>query len=691
MQENFPAMKHESVRGRGGQSLQILHRSLPGFLRKKSHIEPGEIGALSLREGIVPHNFGHFPGGAQEDGHRKTEFAMNSLPDLPFERALRPRGRVEDDIAALDVGSGVGEAEAFEQSAQPLHGNGFLPAHIDSPQQRNPNRHGARLARGEAPLKPPNRLVSPDVNWRDGLVPDTLNRRLGLFQLLTISVGGIIGSAWLFAPLFAAQAAGPGALLSWLISGGAAFLLALVYAELGAAFPVAGGLARFSYFSHGNLAGFIAGAACWLGYVAIAPIEVQAMIRYLSDDAPWMMGANGSLSYPGIAAAALLLLAMSAINLLGVQWFGEANKYVTIWKMIIPVLIPVVLLFHAMHPENFTAAGGFLPYGWNGVFAAVSTGGTMFAMLGFRTAIEMAGESRNPQRDLPFALAGSVLITVAIYLLIQIGFLGALPSKSLAHGWAGLSSHVQAGPFVELAAAAGLIWLVRLIFADSVVSPAGCGLVFSGAAARLSYAMAKNGQLPSSFGRLNGKGVPAYAIWVNFLVGLVFFAPSQTWQTIVSFISSIQILSLAFGPPSLLALRRTAPAAARPFRVPAAGLFCSAAFAIANIIVYWCGWETNRVSLGLLAAFGIFFVAAKRLTAPREPLDLSGLAWLLPYGAGLAALSALGNYGSGARVLPAGWDLAMVAAFSLAILALSIRASMPRLPAEAERGDGVRI
>ena len=102
----------------------------------------------------------------------------------------------------------------------------------------------------------------------------------------------------------------------------------LVYAELGAAFPVAGGLARFSYFSHGNLAGFVAGIACWLGYLAIAPIEVQAMVRYLSDGLPWLLAGDGSrsLSAAGVALSTLLLLAMSAVNLLGVQWLGESNN-----------------------------------------------------------------------------------------------------------------------------------------------------------------------------------------------------------------------------------------------------------------------------------------------------------------------------------------------------------------------------
>ena len=106
-----------------------------------------------------------------------------------------------------------------------------------------------------------------------------LERRLGPIPMLAISVGAIIGGAWRFAPLFAAEVACPAAILSWGISIGLALLLAIVYAELVAAFPVAGGLVRFSYFSHGKLSGFLAGIACWLGHVATAPIEVRAMVR----------------------------------------------------------------------------------------------------------------------------------------------------------------------------------------------------------------------------------------------------------------------------------------------------------------------------------------------------------------------------------------------------------------------------
>lgn len=508
----------------------------------------------------------------------------------------------------------------------------------------------------------------------------SLERRLGLLPLLAISVGGIIGSAWLFAPLYAAQMAGPAAIFAWVIAIVVALLLALVYAELGAAFPVAGGLARFSYFSHGNVTGFVAGISCWLGYVAIAPIEVQAMVRYLADAWPWLMTSpdSGIFSPAGVGVASVLLLLMSAVNLMGVQWFGESNKYITLWKIVVPVSIPLSLMMVSFNRDNFFQQGGFFPEGWNGVFAAVATGGVMFAMLGFRAAIEMAGEAKNPQRDLPLATVGSVLITGAIYIFIQVGFLGALSPSSLENGWSHLASHVAAGPLVELATAAGLVWLVRVIYIDSVISPGGSGLVFCAASARLPYAMAQNGQLPSVLALLNRKGIPHIAVGINFLVGLLFLAPWQTWQTIVSFISSIQILSLAFGPLALVALRRSAPHVSRPFRLPAADVVCALAFFSANAIIYWCGWETNRVSLSIVAAGAILFLGVKKWAAPKERLDFIGLGWLIPYGLGLFLISALGNYGKGFALLPVGYDLVALGLFSLAILWLSLHSHNAR-------------
>src|SRR5436853_217861 len=113
--------------------------------------------------------------------------------------------------------------------------------------------------------------------------PAGLRRSVGFYGLMFVSLGSIIGSGWLLGALNAAQVAGPASVLSWILAACMLALLALTYAELGAAYPVAGGSARFPYYSHGPIAGFTAGWASWLQAVFIAPIEVLAAITYVNS------------------------------------------------------------------------------------------------------------------------------------------------------------------------------------------------------------------------------------------------------------------------------------------------------------------------------------------------------------------------------------------------------------------------
>src|SRR5882757_6778032 len=113
--------------------------------------------------------------------------------------------------------------------------------------------------------------------------PSGLKRSVGFYGLMFVSLGSIIGSGWLLGALNAAQAAGPASVLSWILAACMLALLALAYAELGAAYPVAGGSGRFPYYSHGPIAGFTAGWASWLQAVFIAPIEVLAAITYVNS------------------------------------------------------------------------------------------------------------------------------------------------------------------------------------------------------------------------------------------------------------------------------------------------------------------------------------------------------------------------------------------------------------------------
>src|SRR3954471_6762882 len=113
--------------------------------------------------------------------------------------------------------------------------------------------------------------------------PGHLKRSVGFYGLMFVSLGSIIGSGWLLGALNAAEVAGPASVLSWMLAAFMLTLLALTYAELGAAYPVAGGSGRFPYYSHGPIAGFTAGWAAWLQAVFIAPIEVLAAITYVNS------------------------------------------------------------------------------------------------------------------------------------------------------------------------------------------------------------------------------------------------------------------------------------------------------------------------------------------------------------------------------------------------------------------------
>src|SRR2546422_9978008 len=113
--------------------------------------------------------------------------------------------------------------------------------------------------------------------------PAGLRRSVGFYGLMFVSLGSIIGSGWLLGALNAAQVAGPASILSWVLAACMLSLLALTYAELGATYPVGGGAARFPYYSHGPIAGFMAGWASWLQAVFGAPIEGLAAITYVNS------------------------------------------------------------------------------------------------------------------------------------------------------------------------------------------------------------------------------------------------------------------------------------------------------------------------------------------------------------------------------------------------------------------------
>ncbi|MDF1796388.1 MAG: APC family permease [Coxiellaceae bacterium] len=498
----------------------------------------------------------------------------------------------------------------------------------------------------------------------------TLRKDLSRFALLFASVGGIVGSGWLLGPFYTAKVAGPAAILSWAIGGLLMMVIAFTFAELSTSYPVAGGMVRFAQFSHGVFTSFTMAWISWLAAVMVAPIETMAAIQYAGNYFPLLvhsMDGHTSLTGMGIVVAGALMLLMCIINCFAVKIFAKSNSVIVSWKLLIPIITCIALAAHHFDSSNFTQHGGFIPLGWHGVLQALPTAGVIFSFIGYSPAIQLAGEARNPARAVPFAIIGSLLIAIVLYVIIETVFIGALPSSSIAHGWANLAYAGDAGPIAGLVSALGVVWLMRLIYIDAFISPAGTAFIYTASTARINIAMSQNGYMPEVLQKINSHGSPVWAIGINFIVGLIFFLPFPGWQSMVSFIVSCFVLAYAIGPISCAVLRHIAPDVKRPFKVPCVRSFCLVAFIICNLIVYWTGWGVVwKMMITILIGYGLLTIEHHYSGKVKE-LDMMKGAWIFPYLIGLSIISYIGDFGGGRQWLAFGWDFLVIAIFSAAI------------------------
>jgi amino acid transporter len=516
--------------------------------------------------------------------------------------------------------------------------------------------------------------------------PGKLRRSVGFYGLMFVSLGSIIGSGWLLGALTAAETAGPASILSWVLAAAMLTVLALVYAELGAAYPVAGGTGRFPYFSHGPLAGFSAGWFSWLQAVAIAPIEVLAAITYVNsiskvnEHFPMLhpVGDQLVLNTRGLVVATLLLALFTAINLAGAKFMSDSNAIVVIWKTAVPLLAIIVVTSLSFHPSNFTAGGGFAPHGIHGVFAALPAG-VVFALQGFEQAVQLAGEARNPQKDLSRAIIVAMMIGALLYILLQVSFIGAVDPANVAHSWDRPLGENPSdyGAWYTLALAVGATWLAVVLIIDAVVSPAGTGIVYVGTTARLSYALGEEAEMPGVLSKVDNRGVPVVSIIVAAVVGWIMFLPFPSWQSLVVLVTGATAIMYAFAPVSLASLHLRDRDRPRPYRMPAPKVLLPTAFVSANLIVYWGGFEyTWKLAAALILGLILFGIGSQIAHTNALGMVRSAV-WIGPWLIGSVIIGALGRYGTGSHnVLPEWWDLVVVIVFSLAIFYWAVALTM---------------
>src|ERR1051326_1127093 len=505
-----------------------------------------------------------------------------------------------------------------------------------------------------------------------------LRRSVGFYGLTFISLGSIIGSGWLLGALNAAKVAGPASIISWILAAGMLSLLALAYAELGATYPVAGGAARFPYYSHGPIAGFAAGRAACLQAVFIAPIEVLAVITYVNS-VGWfnqhfnMLNVTGAkaglLNGSGLAVAVILMLLFTTMNLAGAKFLSDSNVVIVIWKTLVPVLAIAVVASLQFNPSNFHAGGGFMPFKFHGVFAAL-TGGVVFALQGFEQAVQLAGEARNPKKDVARAILSAMAIGALLYSLLQVAMIGGLDPRNLVHGWAQPlgTDPSDYGAWYTVALAVGAGWLAKVILIDAVISPGGTGIVYVATSARLSYALGEERELPSVLTHTNKRGVPVASIILSTIIGFLAFGPFKSWAALVNVITAATAIMYAFAPVSLAALHKIDPDRVSTYRVPQPRLLLPAAFCSANLIIYWGGFDTTWKPVCAVAAGLMLFAVGAWRRQTGALRTFRNAFWIAPWLAGQVLIGWLGRYGAGARSLIPNWlDIAIVLVFALTL------------------------
>jgi amino acid transporter len=518
-----------------------------------------------------------------------------------------------------------------------------------------------------------------------------LRREIGLIGATWASVTSIIGSGWLFGSWKAAYSTGTAALLAWLIGGVMIIILALVHAELGGMYPVSGGTARFPHFAFGSIAGISFGFFSWVQAVTVAPIECFAVMQYLAYYWHGLFDTtNGEVTGAGFALSIALMAIFTAVNFLAMRLFNRVNSAITWWKVAIPVLA-IIVLFTQFHTANFNAHGGFLPFGTKAMFAAIPGAGIVFAYLGFEQADQLAGEIKDPQRNLPRAIIFAILMCTVIYILLQLVFIGALKPSTLSHGWAALKTNtgLELGPLAFIAGAAALGWFATILRIDAVISPSGTGLVYQTSTSRVGYGLARNRYYPQIFAKVDRNGVPWISLILAFLLGLVFLLPFPSWSALVNLVTGASVLMYAGAPLSLGAFRGRLPEANRPYRMPGAVVLSPLAFIVASMLIYWSGfltvWKLGVVLVIGYVLIGIFMAFDKE----RPPLDWRSALWLPVYLIGMGIISWQGQFSGGAVAPPVNtnhipfWaDMGIVAGFSLLIYIWAMFSKLPKAEME---------
>jgi amino acid transporter len=482
-----------------------------------------------------------------------------------------------------------------------------------------------------------------------------LKRDVGLFTLVALGVGSIIGSGMFAMPAVMGSVAGPALILAVILTGGVTTLLAIAYAELGSAFPLTGGPYALPRLALGDVGGFVIGWGYFLyafvGTAAIIDIFVTYLQFYLPGlTIPFVPGLLFGTTYrqlhiPTLAAgqtltpwgtliAVVALWVFTAINVAGVKWGGLYSVVTTIGK-IIPLLLFAVVGLAFLNFKNF---GSFMGYGWTGVTLAMAF--EFWAFTGFESIVIPTEEVKNPGRTIPRAMLITMGIIIALYVFISFAFTGMINWAGLGlktGDWSGIGN--LSSPLANVAQGLGLPILAAIATIGAILATAGCGGDWVLLQGRIPFAMAQDRLFWSPMGKVHPRyGTPYLSLIFASVLTMIVMILIPSFPAVALIASITALVPYAAAALSVPIMRKTSPDTPRPFKLPIPRIITGLGFILATLLVYWASWPWTLVGgILMLIGFPLF------LLVRTHKLELKRNAWLWVYIIGILMISYLGD------------------------------------------------
>ena len=367
--------------------------------------------------------------------------------------------------------------------------------------------------------------------------------------------------------------------------------------------------ARLLTITHNGDYGFIISSSNWFATIITIPAEAEASVQYLAHAFPKFTQSlfqNDHFTHSGIAVVCVIMLFYGLLNYWGIKLLARANNAITVFKLTVPALVAVIFMIASFHPENFTSYHNTIaPYGYGKMFTAVVTCGIFYSFYGFSMITVFSKELKNPQRNIPLALGGSVLICLVIYLMLQTSFIGAVQPSEIVNGWGHLDF---TSPLAQLAIILGINWVAMLLYVDAAISPSGTGIIYVGSSARMFTGMAEDGQMPKAFAHEhpihNISRLSIFATLIFCMTLVVFF---DNWDKIMIVVSVFQLISCLAVPVAFCKLRKIETDKPRPFRMPFGVTISYVAYLVVTYLLTQCGFEPLILSLVFHAVFFMIY------------------------------------------------------------------------------------